>query len=235
VSGRDVGRVAALWRYPVKSMAAEPLEEVELSWHGLAGDRRWAFIRNGIVRSGFPWLTIRERPDMRHYRPSFADPARPDDSQTLVRTPAGDELDVIDPALAAELGDGVRLMKQHRGVFDAAPLSLITTQSVARAAALVDIEPDVQRFRPNLLIEAAGDAPFPEDAWLGTTLRIGGASMRVDQRDSRCVVVNVDPLTSERNPAVLRAIARERDSCIGVYGATVQPGLVAVGDPVTIE
>ena len=78
----DVGRVAALWRYPVKSMAAEPLAEVEVSWHGLAGDRRWAFVRGGVERSGFPWMTIRERSNMGHYRPSFADPSRPDASRT---------------------------------------------------------------------------------------------------------------------------------------------------------
>src|SRR5262245_65923646 len=72
-----IGRVAGLWRYPVKSMAAERLEDVEVSWHGLAGDRRWAFIRDGQVRSGFPWLTIRERPEMARYRPRFAEPDRP--------------------------------------------------------------------------------------------------------------------------------------------------------------
>ncbi|NNF58246.1 MAG: hypothetical protein HKN04_08385, partial [Rhodothermaceae bacterium] len=44
----EVGRVVALWRYPVKSMGAESLEEVDISWHGLAGDRRWAFIRGGV-------------------------------------------------------------------------------------------------------------------------------------------------------------------------------------------
>ena len=64
-----IGRVAGLWRYPVKSMAAEALDEVLVSWHGLAGDRRWAFVRPGIPRSGFPWLTIRELPEMSHYRP----------------------------------------------------------------------------------------------------------------------------------------------------------------------
>ncbi len=42
-----VGRVAALRRYPVKSMAAEELDAVEVSWHGLAGDRRWAFVHDG--------------------------------------------------------------------------------------------------------------------------------------------------------------------------------------------
>ena len=69
-----VGHVTALWRYPVKSMQAEALDAVEVSWHGLAGDRRWAFIRDGQVRSGFPWLTIRERPELARYQPRLADP-----------------------------------------------------------------------------------------------------------------------------------------------------------------
>src|SRR4051794_8227570 len=47
-SDREVGRVAALWRYPVKSMAAEPLESVDVAWHGLVGDRRWAFFREDV-------------------------------------------------------------------------------------------------------------------------------------------------------------------------------------------
>ena len=150
----EVGRVAALWRYPVKSMAGEALEEVEVSWHGLAGDRRWAFIRDGIPRSGFPWLTIRERSDMGRYRPSFLDPARPDASRTVVRTPAGAALDVVDPALAAELGDGVRVIKQDRGVFDTMPLSLVSTQTLAALGELAGRELDAQRFRPNLLVDA---------------------------------------------------------------------------------
>ena len=229
-----VGSVAALFRYPVKSMGAEPLTEAEVSWHGIAGDRRWAFVRDGVVRSGFPWMTIRERSDMAHYCPSFVDPDRPDRSQTRVTTPSGVEFDVVDPELASELGAGVRVIKQDRGVFDAMPLSLITTQSVSGLGALVGAELDVRRFRPNLVIEAAGEAAFPEDEWVGRTVRIGALTMRVDERDERCVVTNVDPVTAERNPAVLRAIARERQACLGVYGSTVQPGRVAVGDPVVL-
>jgi uncharacterized protein YcbX len=192
----EVGRVAGLWRYPVKSMAAESLDEVEVSWHGLAGDRRWAFVQEALVRSGFPWLTIRERSDMGRYRPSFAQPDRPNDSRTIVTTPAGAELDVTDPALAAELGGGVRVIKQNRGVFDVMPLSLITTQTVGGLGSLLGSELDVRRFRPNLLISATAVESFPEDAWVGAVLRIGGLRMRVDQRDERCVLVNVDPDTS---------------------------------------
>jgi len=229
-----VGRVAALWRYPVKSMAGEELDGVEISWQGLAGDRRWAFIRDGQVRSGFPWLTIRERPELAHYRPHFAEPDRPNASLTLVRTPCGAELDVADPALAAELGPGVRVIKQDRGVFDTMPLSLLTTQTLAGLGRLVGTDLAPGRFRPNLLVDAPG-RDFPEDTWVGRVLRVGGLWMRVDQRDKRCVMVTIDPVTLRRDPVILRAIARERDGWLGVYGSTVEPGQVAVGDPVELE
>jgi uncharacterized protein YcbX len=230
-----VGRVTAIWRYPVKSMAAQRLESVDVSWNGLAGDRRWAFVRDGMTRSGFPWLTIRERPDLGHYRPTFVEPDRPDGSPTMVRTPSGRALDVVDPALAEELGSGVRVLKQDRGVFDTLPLSLVTTRTIAALSALVGADLDVLRFRPNLLVEPLDDAPFPEDAWVGRVLRVGALRLRVDKRDQRCVMVNVDPVTTRRDPAVLRAIAQHRQACLGVYGSTVRPGRVAVGDPVLLE
>jgi uncharacterized protein YcbX len=229
-----VGRLAALWRYPVKSMAAEPLDIVDVSWHGLAGDRRWAFIREGQVRSGFPWLTMRELPELSHYRPRLAEPDRPNASTTLVRTPAGEEFDVVDAALADQLGPGVRVIKQDRGVFDTFPVSLLTTQTVAALGRLVGTDLEVTRFRPNLLVDAVGH-DFPEDAWVGRTLRIGELCLRVDQRDKRCVMVNIDPVTLRRDPAVLRAIARNRDTRLGVYGTTVQPGQIALGDEVILE
>jgi uncharacterized protein YcbX len=235
VSGDRVGRIVGLWRYPVKSMAREAVEAAEVSWNGVEGDRRWAFVRTGVERSGFPWLTIREKSSLCRYVPAFADPARPDASRTLVRTPAGETLDVVDPALAAELGHGARVIKQDRGVFDAMPLSLITTQAVAAIGERSGTALDPGRFRPNLLVEAEGGEPFPEDAWLGRTVSIGGLRMRIDRRDSRCVVVNVDPQTTERDPAVLRAIAREREACLGVYGSIVAPGRVAVGDAVVLD
>ena len=229
-----VGRVVALWRYPVKSMAGEELDGAEVSWPGLAGDRRWAFIRAGQVHSGFPWLTMRERPELARYRPRFAEPGRPDASPVLVRTPGGGELDVADPALAAELGPGVRAIKQNRGVFDTFPLSLLTVQSLAGLGRLAGTGLAAGRFRPNLLVDAPG-RDFPEDAWVGRLLRIGGLGMRVDQRDKRCVMVTIDPVTLVRDPAILRVVARERDTRLGVYGSTVEPGRVAVGDPVELE
>jgi uncharacterized protein YcbX len=235
-NGTQVGRVVGLWRYPVKSMGGEALSTAEVSWQGLAGDRRWAFIRDGVVQSGFPWLTLRERGDLSHYLPSFVDPTRPDKSPTTIRTPSGQVYDVADPALAEELGPDVRVIRQDRGVFDTFPLSLVTTQSIARLGELVGgALLDVQRFRPNILVDATDNLPFAEDGWVGGVLRIGGVRMRVDKRDGRCVVITIDPVTTERDPAILRAVAQERQGCFGVYGSTVAPGRIAVGDAVVIE
>ena len=229
-----VGCVAALWRYPVKAMAGEELEAAEVSWHGLAGDRRWAFIRDGQVHSGFPWLTIRQRPELAHYRPRFAEPDRPDASRVLVHTPGGGEFDVADPLLAATFGPGVRVIKQKCGVFDTMPLSLLTTQALAGLGQLAGASLVAGRFRPNLVVDARGHG-FPEDGWVGRVLRIGGLRMRVDQRDKRCVVVTIDPVTLDRDPGILRAIARDRDARFGVYGSAVEPGRVRVGDLVELE
>jgi uncharacterized protein YcbX len=230
-----VGRVVSLFRYPVKSMAVQALDEVDVSWQGLAGDRRWAFVQDSLVRSGFPWLTVRELPVMCTYRPSFVDPLRPDKSPVIVRTPSGVDLDVVDPELAAELGPGVRVIKHDRGVFDTFPLSLISTRTVGDLGAIVEAPLAPLRFRPNLLVEPIDDMPFPEDSWVGSVLRIGDLRMRVDKRDQRCIMVNVDPTTTERDPRILRAIGRERQACLGVYGSTVTPGRVGVGDVVSIE
>ena len=49
------------------------------------------------------------------------------------------------------------------------------------------------------------------------------------------MVITIDPVTGERNPAILRAVAGEREGCLGVYGSVVEPGRVAVGDPIVID
>jgi uncharacterized protein YcbX len=230
-----VARVVGIFRYPVKSMAPEPLTEVAVDWAGLSGDRRWAFIRSGQERNGFPWLTIRQLNTMGRYRPEYLDPDRLDAADTVVHTPTGEKYDVTDPALAAELGAGVRVIRHGVGVFDTAPLSLVSTRTLADLGDLAGRDLDVRRFRPNLLVAPVVDTPYPEDSWVGRGLRVGALRMRVDQRDQRCVMINVDPVTAERDPVVLQTVAQHRDVCVGVYGATVTPATVRLGDEVVLE
>jgi uncharacterized protein YcbX len=65
---QPVGFVRQLFRYPVKSMAGEALERAEIGWHGVEGDRRFAFRRVDNT-SGFPWLTAGRLPELLRYRP----------------------------------------------------------------------------------------------------------------------------------------------------------------------
>ena len=150
------GVVSGLWRYPVKSMAGEALASTDISWAGLAGDRRWAFVRPDSERSGFPWHTIREFPQMSHYVALLGEPARPDRSRVLVRTPAGGRYDVTDPRLAAELGTGLRVMRLDRGAFDAMPVSVISDPTVS---ALCSARPRARQRAP-VPAERRRDAGF---------------------------------------------------------------------------
>ncbi len=96
-------------------------------------------------------------------------------------------------------------LSNGRGIFDTFPVSLITTQSIARLGEMVGGSLDVQRFRPNILVQTCDETPFAEDSGVGCVLRIGGLTMRVDKRDGRCAAITIDPTTTERNPEILRA------------------------------
>ena len=138
--------------------------------------------------------------------------------------------------LARELHPGgARVIRQNRGIFDTFPLSLITTRTIAGLSEMVGQPLDVLRFRPNILVEASSDEPFAEDGWVGSVIRIGAARVRIDKRDGRCAVITIDPVTHVRTPAVLRTVVDQREGCLGVYGSAVEPGRIAINDPVSIE
>jgi uncharacterized protein YcbX len=216
-----MARVTQLWRYPVKSMAGEPLEQADVYWHGIPGDRRYALVQPELTHSDFPWLTIRERAELVGYRPRLLTPERPDDSRVAIRTPDDEELAIEELATRFQ----VHPIKLHCGAFDTAPLSLI---SLGTTGAL-----DPRRFRPNVLIDDPGD--HAEDAYIGRTLRIGTLRIRVDRPDSRCKIITTDPDTGERDPAILKALGRTHNARAGVYCSVVEPGRIAVGDDVIVE
>jgi uncharacterized protein len=236
-----VGHVREVLRYPVKSMGPVRGEQAAVGWRGLDGDRRWAFVRDDAPTT-FPWLTIRQLPEIAAWATSYADPAHPERGPVLVTVPGAPARPVTHPSIAAELsaryGGPVRAVGNQRGQFDAMPIALITAQTIERMATHAGHELDVLRFRPNIVIDAVGERAFAEDAWVGRSVSFGddpgAARVRIDLRDKRCAVVNVDPYSADRDPAVLRAIARHNDATLGVYGTVERPGAVRVGDPVLL-
>jgi len=235
----QVGTVVALYRFPVKSMRGELVPSAQLYWHGLAGDRRYAFMREGNT-SRFPWLTGREVPDLLRYAPYFTAAAEPMNDPVRVRTPAGADLAIEDAALREELvaryGAGVMLLQNSRGVPDSAAISLLGVATVRELGERVGATLDPLRFRNNVLIATAGDQPFEEEMWLDGVVRFGvgtaGPRVHVNRKDPRCMMVNLDPDAATQNPAVLRTIVREREQCAGLYCSVEGIGTIGVGDPV---
>jgi uncharacterized protein YcbX len=230
-----IGEVEALFRYPVKSMRGEAIEEAALGWHGLEGDRRLG-LRRIDDRGGFPWLTATRLPELMLFTPvRRAAGALP----THVRTPEGEELETFNPRLAATVGGlhgaSVEMTHLDRGIFDEASVSVITSATVGGIAALVGHRPDVRRFRPNILVSSLRSDPFEEDAWVGGLLSFGegeeAATIGITNRDERCSMVNLDPDSARPAPEVLKAVVRERDNKAGVYGTVIRCGRVSVGQP----
>jgi uncharacterized protein len=241
----ELGRIRAIFRYAVKSMAGELLDVARLGWHGIEGDRRLAF-RRLTDQSGFPWLSAGKLPQLLLYKPFGRDNHTTELLPTHVRTPDGKEYELRSDELREEVSSGygsdLELMNLKHGIFDESPISVIslgTVHSVARESGRgVDLC-DLRRFRPNVVLETDSAEPFEENTWVGGTLMFGegdsGAAVRVTMKDERCVMVNFDPDTAERDSKVMKTVVRLNENYAGVYGTVVRAGELRVGQVVIGE
>jgi uncharacterized protein YcbX len=230
---RQIATVRAIARYPVKSMRGETLDAVDLTLMGVPGDREYAFVQ-ARSRSPFPWLTGRQLAGLLRYQP-----VGEGDGRLFVTTPTGQSLPVDGEALRLELeaasGRSLYLLRDRRGSFDVAAISLITAATVAAIAAAGGVAPDFLRFRPNLLVDTAAAEPFAERRWVGHVLRVGAARVAVTEEDERCAMITLDPWTGEAAPEVLRVVAQEQGNRAGVYGTVLAAGTLRTGDPLYLE
>jgi hypothetical protein len=238
----EIGHVEALFRYPVKSMGGERLEVASLGWHGLDGDRRLA-LRRMDDRSGFPWLSASELPDLVLFAPHRRDDGAQGDLPTHVRTPDGEEMPVFGEGLAAEVGRRhgapVQMMQLKHGIFDEASISVIASDTIREIGRLAGRSLDVRRFRPNVVVRLLRPTPFQEDEWVGGVLSFGegddAPAIAVTMRDERCSMVNIDPDSARSAPEVMKAVVRANQNTAGIYGAVTRIGRLAVGQTVVLR
>jgi uncharacterized protein YcbX len=238
----ELGRIEAIFRYPVKSMRGESLDAAAVGWHGLDGDRRLAF-RRLDERGGFPWLTASKLPDLVVFTPQRRDASNGEALPTHVVTPEAEDLSVFDDALAADVerrcGVPVQMTHLKHGIFDDAAVSVITSDTVREVARFAGVSPDVRRFRPNIVIRSTRAVPFEEDGWLGGVLTFGdeddAAAVMVTTPDARCAMVNIDPDRGTLTPEVLKAVVRANQNNAGIYGTVIRVGRLAVGQAVAFH
>jgi len=238
----EIGHVEAIFRYPVKSMAGQRLDDANLGWHGIDGDRRLAFRRIND-RSGFPWLTASKLPDLIRFAPCRHEDGAQPGLPTHVRTPEGEEMPVFGEELAVEVGRRygapVEMMQMKHGVFDDACISVIALETIHEISRLAGVSPDVRRFRPNVVVRLLRTGPFQEDEWVGGVLSFGegddAPAIAVTMRDVRCAMLNLDPDTARPDLEVMKAVVRANQNNAGIYGAVNRIGRLVVGQAVILH
>ena len=237
----QVGHVREIVRYPIKSMAGVPANSAFLGWHGLQGDRRFAF-RRLEDKSGFPWLTASRLPELLLYKPLGLDENAEEPTPTHVRTPEGTTLALgsaeLQQIIAEKFGSAVELMKLKHGIFDDASVSVINLATIAAIGREAGQDLDTRRFRANILVESDVAEPFLEDDWIGGRLVFGsnedGPMVSMTLRDVRCVMINLDPDTAQKDPRVMKAAVHLNNNNAGAYGTVMRTGKISIGDPVSL-
>jgi uncharacterized protein len=256
-----IGKVDSVWRYPVKSMRGEELDEAFAGFSGIYGDRLFAF-KSSASPTGFPYLTAREQRRLLQYRPHFrypdkaarpinlteaekmgANPVSADPSELMVdvETPDGKTLAIDDPALMDMLRSDIdekhqlTLMRSERALTDCRPVSIFSLQSAGQLGEETGTPIDKRRFRANVYVDLTSAQGFAENEFVGKSLRIGPkVVVTILERDPRCVMITLDPDTGEQAPAILKKVAQAHDGMAGVYGAVMVEGMLHKGDSVEV-
>lgn len=260
---RIVGTVDSLWRYPVKSMRGEEIEEAFVGFPGVYGDRLFAF-KDASAMAGFPYLTGRENPEMLLYRPRFrypdkaAKPLNLTDAEDLapgvtplfaaadefaldVALPSGETLAIDDPALIEQLTKGLgakhvlSLLRSDRAFTDCRPVSMFSLQTVSQLGEEARSTLDKRSFRANIYADLDELGGFAENGFVGKTLQIGAkVVLAILERDPRCMMITFDPDTGESNPEILKRVVKGHEGKAGIYGAVLVEGCLRPGDQIKL-
>jgi uncharacterized protein YcbX len=205
-----IGKLASIWRYPVKSLRGESLESAAVTETGIPGDRSGAlFVRGGHVREG---KTFRGKEHDRLHL--TAD---------------------VDTALAFAMARGVQL--EHRSgehFFDDAPISLLLERWLRELNAHVGYAVEPERFRPNFFVGTSPEFALDEEALEGTELHLGSVRLHVRCPIERCVTTTYAPRGGPSDPEILQFVARERNAWMGIYCDVLQPGTARTGDSLVL-
>ena len=244
-------RIEQLYRYPVKGLTAEALEEVTVEpGEMLPWDRAFALAQGDAPfdPAAPSWL------QKTHFMCLMAN-ARAAELKSLFEPKSGTltllardgsqiAANVLSPAgrakiaawLAEFLGDEARGTPQFHHVpghafsdVRAKVVSMINLASVDDLARRAGAPRDKLRFRANLYF--TGAPAWSELDWIGQEFQAGGARLRIVRRIPRCKATEVNPATALRDAdpvAELRAAFGHPD--LGIYGEVIEGGRIGVGD-----
>jgi len=227
------GTVTELHRWPVKSMAGQPVAELAVDRRGGEGDREHAVFD---VHKGAPRrLTAREAPRLLAWRAEYQE----DVAEPVLRAPGGAEWQWSDPALpaalSADLGRDVSLHSDPRLQQDLPDSLLVTLQASLEAVSAELAAPlDLRRFRTNVHV-ALDAAPFAEEEWEGRRLAVGDAELELLHPCQRCAIPTRDPETQAKWALLLRHLTDNHSCRFGINARAAEPSTIRVGDRVELR
>jgi MOSC domain-containing protein len=207
--------VAGLWRYPIKTLAGEPLSTAAVGFPGILSDRAvWVIGPEGV------------RTSRRHYRLLGLRGTLNQQGHALINGHRWESPEALALVKQAAGDDAWLEASDAHDRFDVLPLLVATDGAVAAFGR------DVRRLRPNILI--GGVEGLAERDWPGAELHIGSLIVRLDSLRARCPMTTVDPDTLERDLEVLRDIGRRFRGRLALNADVARPGTIAIGDPVRL-
>lgn len=238
-----LGTVAALWRWPVKSMGGERVRALRVDGRGAGGDRTHAVYHEH--KGAHKPLTAREAPRLLAWHAAYPfnqngslDPRDP--PRATVMAPDGHHYVWGDPrlrtALVDALGRDVELVRNVDGIQDLERSLLITTAASLEALGEeLETPVDLRRFRTNVHLDL--DAPpWSEPGWEGGEMAFaGGVRVKLLHPCERCVIPTRDPDTGEKWPTVLRHLTAHHDMAFGINARVVTGGRIAAGEAVEVR
>lgn len=208
--------VKELWRYPVKSLGGERVEECCVGELGLTGDRS-ILVQGPSGRV----VTSRTHPKLLALKGSLDEDGQPRIDGIPWSAPEALEL------VRAATGTSARLLYwEGPERFDVLPLS------VATDGAIEHMKFDGRRLRPNIII--GGVEGLAERTWPGRNLKIGSLLIHAQRLRPRCVMTTWDPDTLEQDITILKRIVIELDGEMSLDCSVTEPGVVREDDRVEL-
>ncbi|HXC40134.1 MAG TPA: MOSC domain-containing protein [Burkholderiales bacterium] len=228
-----LGAVAALWRYPVKSMQGEPCRSLKVDSRGVEGDRVYAVrCADGKLGSG------KDTQRFRFLDGLLACGAAYDDDVPVIRLPDGGRMRADDPMVHSVLselfGQPVSLVREDSiSHLDSGSVHLVTRPAIERLkAAIPGSVIDERRFRTNVSLEIPLEAPEPD--WLGSVLAIGPeVQLRVAAPTKRCRMVTMAQNDLPDDTRIRKRLGLEANACFGYYAEVLSPGTITEGDAIS--
>ena len=243
------GRIAHIWRHPIKAHGREALDSVDLSkGQTMPWDRAWAVVHERSSADGNTWVScghfsrgakipelqaIGTKFDLEAFEIELTYPGKPG-VRFNPDTSTDRFLDWINSLMDSDRGRSVRLVRAtQRGMTDTPfpSVSLLNLASHRAVEQRLGRKLDTERWRGNFVLE--GLAPWEEFEWVGRRLKIGSVELKVEEPIGRCQATSVNTATGRRE---MDMVAFLKDNWghtdFGVYATVQESGTIKIGDGV---